>query len=466
MTSAQPHPQASLLDDTAVEAAGRGPLLLLLGFSLVWLLVSGVLGLIAAIQIHTPAFLADCCVLTYGRTRALQETAFVYGWIANGGLALTLWILGRLGGEPLRAVNWVSAGAVFWNLGVAVGLVGIATGDATSLPYLEMPGYVQPLLLAAYGAMGVAGVLAWSGRRRPTLFASQWYAVALLFLFPWIFSAGQVMLIWAPVHGVLQAIVQGWFAQSLWTLWMAPLGLAGAYYVLPKVTGRVLPAYDLASLGFWCLLFIGGWTGGRHLIGGPVPAWISTVAIVTSAILLSHYIIVLLNLRGAFGGGGTALRFIAFGVAAYVLGGFLDAATAMRVIAVRTQFTWFDDAQQQLAVYGGVSMMLFGTLYYALPRLTGRPWASAGLLRGHLVLSFVGLALLIVSLAFAGLIQGGELNYPMVSFTRIAQDTRPWLRSASVAQAILLFGNLLLAVNFARTVGCGKVRAVAEALSS
>jgi len=298
------------------------------------------------------------------------------------------------------------------------------------------------------------------------MFAAQWYAVAALFLFPWIFSVGQVMLVWVPVHGVLQAIVQGWFAQSLWTLWMAPLGLAGAYYVVPKVTGRVLPAYDLASLGFWCLLFIGGWTGGRHLIGGPVPAWISTVAIVTSAILLSHYLIVWLNLRGAFAGGGNALRFIAFGLAAYVLGGFVDAATAMRAIAVRTQFTWFDEAQQQLALYGGVSMLIFGTLYFAVPRLTGRPWASTGLLRGHLVLSFLGLILLIGALAGAGLAQGADLANAQLSFATIAADTRPWLRFASVAQAILLLGNFMLAVNFARTVGCGKIAAVKEALVS
>ena len=30
--------------------------------------------------------------------------------------------------------------------------------------------------------------------------------------------------------------MEGWFAQSLWTLWMAPLALAGAYYVVPRVT--------------------------------------------------------------------------------------------------------------------------------------------------------------------------------------------------------------------------------------
>ena len=131
------------------------------------------------------------------------------------------------------------------------------------------------------------------------MYAAQWYAIAPLFFFPWLFSVAQVLLLWSPVRGTLQAVVQGWYAQGLWTLWAAPLALAGAYYVLPRATGRTLPAYDLAWLGFWALLFVGGWTGGRHLIGGPVPAWIPTVAIVAATLLLSHYLIVFLNLRGA-----------------------------------------------------------------------------------------------------------------------------------------------------------------------
>ena len=467
MTSA---PNSAGSDDAAdVDTRGKCPLLLLLGSALAWLLVSGALALVAAVQAHAPGFLAGCPILSYGRVQALQETAFVYGWIANAGLALALWILGRLGGQPLRGAVWMTIGTVFWNFGVTLGLIGIATGDGTALPLLQMPAHVQPILLVAYGAIGAAGVLAWTGRNRKTMFAAHWYAVAALFLFPWIFSAAQVMLLWLPVRGVLQAIVEGWFAQSLWTLWMAPLALAGAYYVVPKVTGRVLPGYDLASLGFWCLLFIGGWTGGRHLIGGPAPAWISTIAIVTSTILLSHYIIVFLNLRGAFGGRGTALKFIAFGLAAYVLGGFVDALTAMRVVALTTQFTWFDEAQRQLAMYGGVSMMFFGTLYFALPRLTGRPWASSCLLRGHLALSAIGIALLVVSLGAAGLIQGRELNDAAKSFAAIAADTRPWLVAATAARALLLLGNLLLALNFLRTAGCCcccRPKAATEAFAS
>jgi cytochrome c oxidase cbb3-type subunit 1 len=134
---------------TAADTAGRWPLLLLLASGLVWLVLSGVLSLIASIQLHSPAFLADCEMLTHGRVTSLAETTFIYGWAANTGLGVALWVLGRLGGAPLRALNWAVVGTLFWNTGITLGLVGIATGDATTFALLEMPRYVQPLLVAA-----------------------------------------------------------------------------------------------------------------------------------------------------------------------------------------------------------------------------------------------------------------------------------------------------------------------------
>lgn len=437
---------------SAIDSHARGPLLLLLGSGLIWLVVSGVLGLVASVQLHTPGFLASCAWLTYGHTQALQETAFVYGWLANAGLALGLWVLARLGGESLRAGNWVTVGALFWNLGITLALVGIMAGDATGHSLFQIPRYVQPLLLVAYGAIAVAGVLAWSGRRSGTTFASQWYVFAALFLFPWIFSVAQATLLWVPVRGVLQAVTAGWFAQGAFTLWLAPLALAVAYYVVAKVTGRVLPAYQFASLGFWTLIVVGSWTGGRHLIGGPVPAWVSSLAIVSCSLLVFHYIVVLLNLRGAIGGGGTVMNLTAFGLLAYVVGGCTDAFTSIRSFAVITQFTFFTQAQQQLALYGAVSMLLFGALYFALPRLTGKPWASSALISGHAVLAVVGVLLLVISLGAAGWTQGRALLNADVKFTDIAAATRPWLLAATVAQAVLLLGNLILVVNFLQTL--------------
>ncbi len=436
---------------TPVDAASRWPLLLLLVKGIGWLVVAGILSLTASIQLHTPAFLSGCPLVTYGRTAAMAETAFVYGWLGNAGLALVLWALGRLAGEPLRGQVWALGGAVFWNLAVFGALVGIAVGDATGFELLGLPRYVQLLMFFSYASIAVPGLLAWGGRLREVSYASQWYGAAALFLFPWILSIAHVMLFSAPVRGVLQPIVAGWYAQSAWTLWLAPLALSAAYYVVPRVTGRVLPSYEFAALGFWCLIFVGGLTGGRHLLGGPVPAWIPSLAVVSCALLLFHTFIVLLNLRGAFAGGGTALRFISVGLSAYVLGAMVDALTSFHGIALRTQFTYFDEAQKQLALYGAASTLLFGGIYFALPRITGKAWFSAGLVRAHLVLTVVGLVLLLASLLGAHAFQSHGLLDATVSFQEITRGSRPWLLGASAAQAILLFGNIAFLANFYTT---------------
>lgn len=457
---------ADSADLTPLEAGSRGPLLVLLGFGVLWLVVAGILALIAAIQVPSPSFLADCAWLTVGRVEGMAETAFVYGWIGNAGIGLALWMLGRLSGEPLRAANWAVVGALFWNLSIFMGVVGIAIGEGTGIAFLQLPPHVLPLMLVSYGAIGVCLVLAWTARRRDRMFASQWYAVAGTFLFPWIFSIGQVMLVWSPARGAVQAILAGWFGQCLWTLWMAPLALGAGYYIVGRMSDRALPAYDTALLGFWSLLFVGGFTGGRHLIDGPVPAWVATVAIVTSWVLLVHYAVVFLNLRPAFRGAGLPLRFIAFGLVAYVLGGLLDAVTALRSVAVTTQFTFFDQAQMQLALYGGISFLLFGALYFALPRIAGSAWSSAGLARGHLTLAVVGLVLLVVCLGGGGLVQGAALNDPAVSFGAIADRTRPWLLGAAAGEAALLLGNILLLVNFLQTIAAGLFRRTKPAYAS
>lgn len=456
MTNASP-------EVSEIDATARFPLSLLLGSALLWLVASGALALLSYAQNLNPALLADCPSFTFGRTRAMQETAFIYGWVANVGFTIALWVLGRLGGSPLRSLNWAVVGTLFWNLGVLGGIVGISLGDGTSIAFLHLPAYVQPLLLVAFGAIAVPGVLAWTGRKHKTTFAAQWYAVAALFLFPWIFSAAQLVLIWFPVRGTVQAIAAGWLLQGAWTLWIAPMALAAAYYLVPKISGRVIPNYDFAALSFWTLLVVGGWTGGRHLIGGPVPAWIPTMAIAACAMLTFHYMVAAINLRAAFGHSNISLKFISVGLVAYVLGGFADAVTSLRTVAEITQFTWMTQAQAQLALTGGFSLIMFGAIYFLVPRISNQAWPSSSLIRAHYVSVLVGTLALVIALAGAGVVQGRDLNDATVSFADIAAHTRPWLLVATASQALLLLGNALLAFHFVRTV-LGKPAAIAENL--
>jgi len=437
-------PEASDIDTSA-----RCPLLILIGSAIAWLVVGGVLALIASIQLHTPEFLAHCPFLTYGRMQAAQETAFLYGWAINAGLAVSLWLLSHLGGAPLRATGLAAVGAIFWNLALTVGLVGILAGDLTGFSSFQLPAYVQPFMFVAYAAVAVAGVLAWTGRRHAFTFATQWYAVAPLFIFPWVFSVAQVTLLFAPVHGTIQAVVAAWFGQNLGALVLAPFALAAAYYLLPKISGRPIHHYDYAAHGFWALLVIGGWAGGRQLIGGPVPVWVATTGIIASVLLLFHYVVVGVNLGGALcPRGSTALRFTGIGLKAYVLGGVLNAVTSIRAVAKFSQFTFFSAAQTQLLLGGAFTFMVFGAIYFLVPRLAGKPWPSSALIRIHFAAVLSGLVLKVGGLFVAGWIQGGDLNHTAVSFPAIAGHVRMWLIAATAGQALTLLGSLVLALNF------------------
>jgi cytochrome c oxidase cbb3-type subunit I len=434
-------------EHSPIAAASRWPLMALIFSGAVWLVVSSVISLAASIQLHSPSFLSECPALTYGRLVPMAETAFVYGWLGSAGLGIALWILGRLAGEPLRAQAWALWGTAFWNVGVLTAIIGIMVGDRTGYTFLEIPRYAQLILFFAYGTIAVPGILAWSGRLREVAFVSQWYAAAALFIFPWILSIAHVFLFAHPARGVLQAVVAGWYTQSLWNLWIAPLALAGAYYVVPKMTGKVIPSYEFAPLGFWTLLFVGGLTAGRHLVGSPVPAWVPSLAVVSLALLSFHVLVVFLNLRNGMMAGGVSAVFIGAGLVAYAANAILDVVMTFHGAAALAQFTLLESAVRQLALYGAASLLLFGSITFALPRINGKSWLSPFFTRAHLVLTLLGVVLLVGSLAFAGSAQGHDLLDASVGFDAIAAHMKPWLLVASAAQLVLVLANTIFLVN-------------------
>ena len=434
------------------DRSARKPVGLLLAAALLWLVAASVLSLVTAIQLHTPSFMAGCPAFTYGRAQALQETAFIYGWGANAAFAVAIWILARLGGAPLRGVGLLTLGACFWNLGLLIGLICISTGELTGIPFLQMPAYVHPLLLVSYAAIATSGVLAWTGRRAKSTFAAQWYAVAALFLFPWFYSVAQFFLLAAPMRGVAQAVVAAWFGESVVSLCLIPVALAATYYLVPKITGRTLLNYNYALHGFWTLIFFASWTGARHLVGGPVPVWISSTAIVCTTLVLFHYLIVALNLRAGFrsGQGSSVLGFVSGGLLAYSIGGVAAAVFAFQGFAEIVQFTFFQFAQAKLLLMGAFSLPIFGAIYFLVPQIAGVEWPSRALIRAHYGVTLLGLVLAVVSLAAAGWMQGQGLRQPATSFAAIAATTKPWLLVATAGEALLLLGSLVLTVHFFR----------------
>src|SRR5438874_7321608 len=73
--------------------------------------------------------------------------------------------------------------------------------------------------------------------------------------------------------------------QSLF-LWFGAIALGTAYYMIPKVIGRPVYSYHLATIGFWTYALFSSWTGMQRLIDGPFPAWMITASIAATILTM------------------------------------------------------------------------------------------------------------------------------------------------------------------------------------
>jgi len=447
-----------------IDAAARGPLLHWLASAVFWLLLGTTLALAASVKLHDPEYLANHAWLTFGRVRPAHLNTMVYGWASAASVAVGLWIMARLCRAPLRHGWSLHFAAVLWNIGNAVGTWGILTGGSTSLEWLEYPSGTAPWLLAAFA------VAMWQGvdmmRRRPPghIYVSQWYLFASLFWFPLLYATAQVLLIWKPVAAPAQPPINWWFAHNVLGLWFTPVGLATAYYLIPKVLGKPIHSYYLSIIGFWSLAFFYAWNGMHHLIGGPYPAWLISVSVAASVMMLVPVLTVAVNHHFTMIGNFRALRwsptlrFVVFAAMSYTLVSVQGSLTAIRAVNRVTHFTHYTVAHAHLGMYAFVTMMLFGAIYYMMPRLLNREWPSAALIRVHFWSCAIGVLFYWGTLSYGGIEQGLNLQKPEMPFLDIVARTLPYLRMRTWAGVLMTVGHLAFATSFLLML-FGKARA-------
>ncbi|MGA2446146.1 MAG: cbb3-type cytochrome c oxidase subunit I [Opitutaceae bacterium] len=436
-----------------IDASTKWPAIVFLLSALVWLLVGTVFALISSIKLHTPGFLGGYEWLTFGRARTAHLNAVVYGWSTNVAFAVAFWLMARLSRAKLRHAGVLVIAACFWNLGVTLGVIGILAGDSTSIEWLEMPSYATPLLFVAYALVGAWTVITFRFRRVEHIYVSQLYLLAALFWFPWLYSIAQIMIIFEPARGTVLALVNWWFAHNVLGLWFTPIGLAAAYYFIPKVLGKPIHSYYLSVLGFWSLAIFYNWAGVHHLIGGPVPAWVISAGIAASLMMVIPVVVTAINhhltMVGSFGAlrSSPTLRFVVFGAVNYTVVSLIGSTMAIRSVNEITHFTHFTVAHAHQGMYAFFTMVMFGAVYYILPRLLLKEWPSAALIRTHFWAAAIGVTLYWVDLSIGGWIQGMEMNNANIAFLDVVRHTIPFLFVRSGAGIIMTIGHLAFAVN-------------------
>lgn len=443
--------RAELIDRAAADRATAVPVFVLFTFAVVWLLVGSAAGLLSSIKLHAPDLLVEQSWLTFGRLRTIHLNLVAYGWAPMGLLGLVVWLLPRLLRTPLQAPRLVVTGALIWNVGLIAGIVGLANGLSTGMEWLEIPWYIGSLFAIGGMLIGVPMVLMLRQRKVHHLYVSVWYIGAALFWFPILYIVANI----PGLHfGVEQATMNWWYGHNVLGLFYTPLSIAAVYYFLPKVIGRPVRSYNLSLLGFWTLAFFYGQVGAHHLIGGPIPDWLVTLSIVQSVMMLVPVLAFSVNqhltLKGYFAElkRSHTLRFVVFGAMMYTLTSVQGSFEALRSLNAITHFTHFTVAHAHMGMYGFVSMVLFGGMYFAIPRVLDVSWPKPALISLHFWLVVGGFGAYIVLLTIGGILQGLTLQDGAVPFIESVKVTKPWLMGRSVGGALMTLGHVVFAVHF------------------
>jgi cytochrome c oxidase cbb3-type subunit 1 len=437
----------------AIDASCRGVLLLWYGSAVAWLLLGSLLAMVASIKLHTPEFLAGQDWLTFGRVRPAHLNTMTYGWASMSGIATLLWLTARLCKRILPWRVMVGALAVYWNVWVTAGTIAILTGHGTSVEWLEFPWWVAFALGVAFLVLSSLAVFMLSDRRAEHIYVSQWYLLGATLWFPFLYVAAAILIQLPTVTGVVKASANWWFAHNVLGLWLTPIGVASAYYFIPKVLGRPIHSYYLSILGFWTLAIFYNWAGTHHLIGGPIPAWLVTVGVVGSMMMfvpvttvaINHHMTMVGNFRRL--ADSPTLRFTVVGAMSYTLVSYQGSLQSLRWVNETTHFTHYTIAHAHLGVYAFYSMTAFGAIYYILPRLVNREWVSSGLIRIHFWSAAAGMAVYWVGLTWGGILQGLLMNDPEIPFLDIVGRLLPYLWSRSLAGVLLTIGHVAFAVS-------------------
>lgn len=437
------------------DQSSRTPALFAFSTALFWLLVGTIYGDVASFKMHLPDWLIRQGSLTFGIVRTVHLNAMIYGWASLAMLGVSLWILPRLVHNELRWPKAAIAGIAIWNVGLLIGIGLIIAGRNDGLEWLEMDRWVaDPLLVVGGGLVGITLLATLVIREVDHLYVSVWYIFGAFVWFPVIFLIGN----WPTLDGVEQGGANWFYAHNALGLWLTAVCLGAIYYFIPKVLGRPIYSYQLSLLGFWSLAFFYSLNGLHHLIGGPLPTWMITTSIVASVLMVIPVLAVAVNhhmtMVGRFGAlrYSPTLRFVVLGAIAYTAVSLQGTFTSLREVNRITHFTHWTIAHSHVGVYSFVTFVLFGSMYYIVPRLVRREWPSPRLIQWHFWLVLCGIAIYVIALTIVGVFQGLALIDPQVPFQRSVEVTIPGLVTRSVAALILTAGHLAFIWHYWRMV--------------
>lgn len=412
----------------------------------------------------------------FGRIRPVHVTTVTLLWLLSVDVGLMLYFIPRLCGVSLWSPRLGLWGGALWWFTLILGVFSLPFGTNFGWEYAELPTWlswipIKFLLIVSWVIIVFNFLMTIATRRFEKLYVSLWYSMGTMIWTTFTIFVGTYLVMWVP-QGISRVNVSWFYIHNLVGLIYTPMGLATAYYFLPKIANTPIYSHRLSMIGFWSIAFFYAWIGTHHMIHGPISQWLQTLSIVFSIWLFIPVWTVVHNLMATLQQDwnkylqSAPLRFLMMGVLFYLITCIQGPLQALRNVNEITSKTDWIIGHSHISLYGTFTFFAIAGLYYAVPSMEKKPLWSENLANWHFAFNLWGSVLFLLSLWIGGYLQGlmwanwadgssyAEFhdNLTNLPFLQTVADMRPWWILRGIGGVFILLGNLLFAVNMYNTI--------------
>ena len=439
--------------------------------TVVWGVVGMLVGVIIAAQLAFPALNFDIPWLTYGRLRPLHTNAVIFAFGGSALFATSYYVVQRT--SQVRLFSSAIASFTFWGwqLVIVLAAITLPMGFTSGKEYAELEWPIDILIALVWVSYAVVFFGTLIKRKVSHIYVANWFygafilTVALLHIVNSAAMPASLTKSYSAYTGVQDAMIQWWYGHNAVGFFLTAGFLGMMYYFIPKQAERPVYSYRLSIVHFWALIFTYMWAGPHHLHYTALPDWTQSLGMVFSLILLAPswggMINGIMTLSGAWHKlrNDPILKFLIVSLSFYGMSTFEGPMMSIKTVNALSHYTDWTVGHVHSGALGWVGLISMGSIYYLLPRLSGKKemW-SMRLVEVHFWTATIGIVLYIAAMWIAGVMQGlmwravnddGTLTY---SFVESVKATFPYYVVRMVGGLLYLAGMLMMAYNTFKTV--------------
>ena len=439
-------------------------------------------GLMAAIQLFYPVFNFDLQYTTFGRIRPLHTNAVIFAFVGNAMFAGVYYSMQRLLKARMfnDSLSWIHFWG--WQVIILAAAITLPLGLSTSKEYAELEWPIDIAIALIWVVFGWNMIGTIIRRRERHMYVAIWFYIATFVTVAVLHIVNSMAI---PVNffksysvyaGVQDALVQWWYGHNAVAFFLTTPFLGIMYYFLPKAANRPVYSYRLSIIHFWSLIFIYIWAGPHHLLYTALPDWAQSLGVVFSIMLIAPswggMLNGLLTLRGAWDRvrEDAVLKFMVVAVTAYGMATLEGPLLALKNVNAIAHYTDWIVAHVHVGGLGWNGFLIFGMLYWVIPRMWGTKLYSMKLANVHFWIGTLGIIFYAVPMYIAGVVQSlmwkefnaeGFLMYP--NFLETTTQILPMYMLRAIGGGLYLTGVFIMTYNLLKTAASGKFIANEEA---